>query len=95
MPVPRISFDGSAPNSNVPVGSRELLDDMANIYFRTKQYVDWVRANLTPLTGDHVQIHTFAAFDADGTWSTRGRCSTTRRTRIIVMGTTASDDRHP
>lgn len=44
-------------------GFRSRLDDMANIYFRTRQFVDWVKANVVSNTGDTVEFYTFAEFD--------------------------------
>jgi FG-GAP-like repeat/CARDB/Divergent InlB B-repeat domain/Bacterial Ig-like domain (group 2)/FG-GAP repeat/WD40-like Beta Propeller Repeat len=65
-------FDKTDPdlaNSNIASGvPRDYLDDMANIYFRTRQYVDWLKTHLTPDTGATVQFYTFAVSDpADGT----------------------------
>jgi hypothetical protein len=48
---PRFRACRSAPLATPRIFQREArdtLDDLANIYFRTKQYVDWVRDNLTP-----------------------------------------------
>lgn len=39
---------------------RGYLDDMANIYFRTRQFVDWVKTHLTADTGPTVEFYTFA-----------------------------------
>ncbi|HTH05721.1 MAG TPA: hypothetical protein VL916_07615, partial [Ilumatobacteraceae bacterium] len=44
---------------------RDRLDDMANIYFRMRQFVDWVKSTLTPQTGPTVPIYTFAS-EIDG-----------------------------
>lgn len=49
--------------TNVEAGHRHRLDDMANIYFRVRQYVDWVKLNLVPDTGRTVKFYTFALFD--------------------------------
>jgi hypothetical protein len=38
---------------------------MANIYFRLRQYVDWVKARLTPQTGTTLPVYTFATADPE------------------------------
>jgi Tol biopolymer transport system component len=37
---------GPLLKSNIPPSDRGRLDDLANIYYRTRQYTDWVHANL-------------------------------------------------
>jgi len=49
------------PDSSAEAGDR--LDDMANIYFRTRQFVDWVKTHLTADTGQTVEFYTFATVD--------------------------------
>ncbi len=39
---------------------RDRLDDMAQIYFRVRQFVDWVKLTLTPVTGPTVEYYTFS-----------------------------------
>lgn len=51
--------------SNVESEHRDRLDDMANIYYRVRQYVDWVKLNLVPDTGTSVEFYTFALYDQD------------------------------
>jgi len=43
--------------------NRQRLKDIAAIYWRTRQYVDWVKANLVSNTGDTVEYYTFADVD--------------------------------
>ena len=52
------------PDSSAEV--RDRLDDMANIYFRTRQFVDWVKTHLTVDTGQTVEFYTFATADPWG-----------------------------
>ncbi len=42
---------------------RQRLDDMATIFFRTRQFVDWTKAHLTAETGQTVEIYSFADTD--------------------------------
>jgi WD40 repeat protein len=44
-------------------GVGSLLDDTANIYFRMRQYVDWVKSHVTADTGATVPVYTFAVAD--------------------------------
>jgi hypothetical protein len=62
--VKTMHFDDSAPlhDSNVAPVYRDRLDDMANIYFRLRQYVDWVHDHLTLDTGEPVVVQTFVDF---------------------------------
>ncbi|MGH9735342.1 MAG: hypothetical protein ACRD8A_12225 [Candidatus Acidiferrales bacterium] len=46
--------------------NKDPLDDMAAIYFRTRQYVDWVESNLTINTGPTAHFYTFATQDPSG-----------------------------
>ncbi len=48
-------------DSNVDPSDRERLDDMAAIYYRVRQFVDWVQATLTPNTGPTLEISAFAS----------------------------------
>jgi hypothetical protein len=48
---------------SIPDENSDRLDDMANIYFRMRQYLTWVKANLIPDTGPTVQFHAFAIND--------------------------------
>ena len=45
------------------IADRERLSDMAAIYWRVRQYVDWVKDTLTPDTGETVEYYTFADVD--------------------------------
>jgi hypothetical protein len=48
---------------NVPGDGAPRLDDMANIYFRVRQYVDWVKTRVTDVTGPTAHFYTFAVSD--------------------------------
>jgi hypothetical protein len=60
--------------------NRERLDDMAAIYWRVRQFVDWVKANLTANTGETVEYYAFADVDpfptCEGGMNNRVRCNT-------------------
>ncbi|MGR9052138.1 MAG: hypothetical protein ACU84J_05775, partial [Gammaproteobacteria bacterium] len=45
------------------VTDKDRLDDMANIFFRTRQFVDWVKETMTSDTGDTAKFYTFAVVD--------------------------------
>jgi hypothetical protein len=78
-----LNFSDQDPDqiaNNLPSDSTDRLDDCANIYFRLRQYVDWIKANLTPDTGPTVQVWTFV--EDDGT--TRYEPA---NDRIIIEGT--------
>ncbi len=54
-------FDDSGTHStNV---ESEQLDDMANIYYRLRQFVDWVKTEVTPITPPTVHVYTFSTSD--------------------------------
>jgi hypothetical protein len=91
IPVPKFSFSSAPGSSNLPESERDTLDEMAHIYYRTKQYVDWVRANLTPLTGDHVRIYTFATTSLAGSQVLPRDMRYSAVYKAIVMGTAASE----
>lgn len=63
--VADLSFQDSASikASNVVTQERDRLDDMANIYYRTHQFVEWAKSELTPTTGATVSIFTFSTYD--------------------------------
>src|SRR5581483_774308 len=63
--IATLSFQQSAAitASNVDPEDRDRLDDMANIYFRMRQYVDWVKLALTTDLGPTVRFLTFADTD--------------------------------
>jgi len=44
---------------NIPEHEADRLDDMAAIYFRMRQFVDWVKTHLTAYTGARLPIYTF------------------------------------
>lgn len=50
---------------NLPPEGKNRLDAMAAIYFRTRQYVDWVKARLTSAI-PMVSVYTFASVQPDG-----------------------------
>ena len=55
---PKLAFssvDGS--------GHRDRLDDLATLFFRTRQFVDWTKLHLTPDTGPTVKFFAFATTD--------------------------------
>ncbi len=60
-------FDDSGALAATSVDSnpehRNRLDDMANIYFRMHQFVDWLHGSLTSNTGPMVRFWTFAVTD--------------------------------
>src|SRR5262249_26029806 len=61
-----LKFDENDPRAliyTVPSDGFPRLDDMANIYFRMRQYVDWVKGHVTADTGATVRLYTFAAID--------------------------------
>jgi hypothetical protein len=60
-----LAFENSPllTNSNLEPEDRDHLDDVANIYFRVRQFVDWVKVNLTADTGATVEFYTFASTD--------------------------------
>lgn len=49
-----------AATSVADEADRDRLDDMANIYFRVRQFVDWVKLTLTPTTGPTAEFYAFA-----------------------------------
>jgi len=63
----KIPFENSPAiaetGSNVIPQDRDRLDDMANIYFRMRQFVDWVKATIEPDTGPLLPIHTYVEYD--------------------------------
>ena len=58
-----VSFElsPSITDSNVAPHLRQRLDDMAAIYYRVRQFVDWFRANLSTNTGPTLEFSTFAS----------------------------------
>lgn len=48
---------------NIPSSAEDLLDNMAAIFFRTRQYVDWIRSHLAPTDVSTVHFYTFATVD--------------------------------
>jgi WD40-like Beta Propeller Repeat len=61
-----LTFDQNDPLAdayNIPGDGMPRLDDMADIYFQMRQYVDWVKGHLTPDTGATVRLYTFATVD--------------------------------
>ena len=48
---------------NIPADAAPRLDDIADIYFRVRQYVDWVKTHITPDTSPTVHYYTFATSD--------------------------------
>src|SRR5262249_47743350 len=46
-----------------PSDAGPRLDDMADIYFRVRQYVDWLKNRVTPNTGPTAHFYTFASSD--------------------------------
>ncbi len=63
-----LNFDTGDPlflNYNIGSNAGDFLDDMAAIYFRTRQFVDWVKTSLVPDTGATVQFYTFATIDPE------------------------------
>lgn len=61
-----VSFEESPAiaDANVYGSDRQRLDDLAFIYYRVRQFVDWVRTHLTLDTGPTVVFHAFAIIDA-------------------------------
>jgi hypothetical protein len=62
------AFDATnVSRTNVLASHYEHLDDMANIYYRTRQFVDWAKAalGLNSGTGDTVHLFTFVETDSD------------------------------
>lgn len=90
MPAPRFAFDLTAGASNVPEPLRDSLEDMANIYYRTKQYVDWLRVSLESDFGETVPVVAYATATPDGSPVTSGGCSYNREHRLISIGVAAS-----
>jgi hypothetical protein len=61
-----LNFAGDDPNLlgyNIASSAADRLDDMANIYFRMHQYVDWVKAHLIIDTGATAHYYTYATND--------------------------------
>ena len=58
---PNLSAEGPA----LPADGVSRLADMAAIAFRVHQYVDWIRARLTPSAAPTVSYFTFASQDPD------------------------------
>src|ERR1044071_6924750 len=52
--------------TDLPSAVGDRLDDMANIYFRLRQYVDWVKDKFQPDPGSTVNVYTFATTERDG-----------------------------
>jgi hypothetical protein len=70
LPTPpfTLNFDSADPlqvHYSVPSYYASLLNDMANITFRVRQYVDWVKTRLTSDTGPTAHFYTFAITDPD------------------------------
>lgn len=66
----RISFKDSIGITSTSIGypeERERLDDLANIFYRLRQYVDWVKSRLTTNTGAEVIFYAYAETSLDGT----------------------------
>lgn len=49
--------------SSLAQNARHRLDDLANIFFRVRQFADWAKANLVESTGETLEFHTFATID--------------------------------
>jgi hypothetical protein len=77
---------------SVPPDASDKLDDLANLYFRTRQYVDWVKTRVTADTGQTVELYAFATVDP---WTGDAVKSNLAYYRFpqtaVVLGTLESD----
>jgi len=77
---------------SIPEENSDRLDDMANIYFRMRQYLTWVKENLTPDTGPTVSFQTFAVTDPVTNEAVGEKDAYyTDGSDMIVFGTTMSE----
>jgi Tol biopolymer transport system component len=84
--------DTLANGYSVPPDGVPRLDDMANIYFRMRQYVDWVKGHLTADTGATARVYTFASVDpVSGAAVPRDDAYYKRNGAFIVLGTSESE----
>jgi len=88
-----LNFDDNDPLTlgySIPVSRH--LDDLANIYVRMRQYVDWVKGHLTADTGSTVRVYTFAAVDPfDGSAVPSAEGYYDHRAPEIVFGVAKSE----
>jgi hypothetical protein len=90
LPVP---FAESPHLARSNVFSHDRLDDLANIYYRVRQYADWVKTYLTSAAIPTVNFYTFATSRPWDSSSTVGpdRAFYNVAHRAIVLGTLESD----
>ncbi len=58
-----IPFVDSPALLDTDVADASRLDDLANLYFRVRQFVDWVKTRLVADTGPTVEFYAFAIVD--------------------------------
>jgi hypothetical protein len=85
-------FSGDMVASSVDASQDwDRLDDLANLFFRTRQFVDWVKSNLTPTTGNTVAFHAYATTDPTGGAAVAPNAAFHRHSaNQIVLGVTTS-----
>src|SRR6185369_15066151 len=91
FPLAFDQLDSNLQAYSIPGDAAPRLDDLANIYFRTNQYVDWVKTRLVGDPGPTVSFYTFATVDPIDHGSVQSTTSRYEPAGIIVMGVTASE----